>query len=52
MRFLEFLEPGAPLVINADCALTRERTRHLGRPVIGVSSRGEPSAAVQVEGIG
>jgi UDP-N-acetylmuramoyl-L-alanyl-D-glutamate--2,6-diaminopimelate ligase len=51
MRFLEFLEPGALLVINADCALTRERTRHLGRPVIGVSSRGDPSAAVQIEGV-
>jgi UDP-N-acetylmuramoyl-L-alanyl-D-glutamate--2,6-diaminopimelate ligase len=52
MRFLEFLEPAAPLVINADCALTRERTGHLGQQVIGVSCRGEPSAAVQVDGIG
>jgi UDP-N-acetylmuramoyl-L-alanyl-D-glutamate--2,6-diaminopimelate ligase len=49
MRFLDFLEPGAPLVINADCALTRERTRHVARPVVGVSCRGEPGAAIQVE---
>ncbi|MFW6077253.1 MAG: Mur ligase family protein [Hyphomicrobiales bacterium] len=48
MRFVDFLEPGAPLVINADCALTRERTGHVAQ-VIGVSSRGEPSAAIQVE---
>jgi UDP-N-acetylmuramoyl-L-alanyl-D-glutamate--2,6-diaminopimelate ligase len=52
MRFLEFLDPAAPLVINADCELTRERTGHLGQQVIGVSCRGEPSAAVQVDGIG
>ena len=51
MRFLEFLDPGAPLVINADCALTRARTSNLARPVIGVSSRGEASAAVHVEAI-
>jgi UDP-N-acetylmuramoyl-L-alanyl-D-glutamate--2,6-diaminopimelate ligase len=51
MRFLEFLEPSAPLVINADCALTRARTSHLTQPVVGVSSRGEASAAVQVEDI-
>lgn len=51
MRFLNFLEPGAPLVINADCALSRARTRHLRRPVIGISSRGHESAAVQVEDV-
>jgi UDP-N-acetylmuramoyl-L-alanyl-D-glutamate--2,6-diaminopimelate ligase len=51
MRFLEFLDPAAPLVINADCELTRERTRRLGNQVIGVSCRAEPSAAVQVDGI-
>lgn len=51
MRFFDFLQPGAPLVINADCALSRERTAHLSQLVIGVSCRGEPSAAVQVEDI-
>ena len=51
MRFLDFLDPAAPLVINADCELTRERTGHLGQQVVGVSCRGEPSAAVQVDGI-
>jgi UDP-N-acetylmuramoyl-L-alanyl-D-glutamate--2,6-diaminopimelate ligase len=51
MRFLGFLEPTAPLVINADCALTRARTRHLNQPVIGISCRGEASAAVRVEAI-
>lgn len=52
MRFLELLEPEAPLVVNADCALSQERTRHLARPLIGVSCRGEPGAAIQVEAIG
>jgi UDP-N-acetylmuramoyl-L-alanyl-D-glutamate--2,6-diaminopimelate ligase len=51
MRFLGFLEPDAPLVINADCALSRERASHLIQPVVGVSTRGEASAAVQVEDI-
>lgn len=51
MRFLEFLDPAAPLVINADCELTRQRTGHLGQRVVGVSCRAEPSAAVQVDGI-
>jgi UDP-N-acetylmuramoyl-L-alanyl-D-glutamate--2,6-diaminopimelate ligase len=49
MGFLDFLEPGAPLVINADCALTRARTCHLARPVLGISGQGEPSAAVHIE---
>jgi UDP-N-acetylmuramoyl-L-alanyl-D-glutamate--2,6-diaminopimelate ligase len=51
MRFLDFLDRGAPLVINADCAISRARTRNLGQPVIGVSCRGEPGAAVQIEDI-
>jgi len=51
MRFLELLDPDAPLVINADCALSCAHTRHLSQRVIGVSCRGEPSAAVQVEDI-
>ncbi len=49
MQFLDFLEPSAPLVINADCALSRARTRHLTQPVIGVSGRGEAGAAVRIE---
>ena len=50
MRFLDFLHPGAPLVINADCALSRARTGHVHR-VIGVSSRGDASAAVHVDAV-
>ena len=51
MQFLNFVEPNAPLVINADCALSRARTQHLSRPVIGVSSRDEAGAAIRIEGV-
>jgi UDP-N-acetylmuramoyl-L-alanyl-D-glutamate--2,6-diaminopimelate ligase len=41
VRFFDYLAPGAPLVINADDLLVREKvaeaTRRVPRPVIGVS---------------
>jgi UDP-N-acetylmuramoyl-L-alanyl-D-glutamate--2,6-diaminopimelate ligase len=55
MRFLEFLDPAAPLVINADCELTRERTGHLGQPggrgvVPGRAERGRAGRRHRGEG--
>lgn len=47
-RFFGMLAPGAPLVANLDDPIGGARVRALDRPVIGVSSRGAPDAALEV----
>jgi UDP-N-acetylmuramoyl-L-alanyl-D-glutamate--2,6-diaminopimelate ligase len=55
LRFLDHLEPGAPLVYNRDDGRVTEAVeRHAGlapRPLVGVSLAGEPGAAVVLRGI-
>jgi UDP-N-acetylmuramoyl-L-alanyl-D-glutamate--2,6-diaminopimelate ligase len=54
-RFFDMLQPGAPLVVNGDDAHVRELVERAGvsrvRPVIGVSTDGEPEADVAVSGL-
>lgn len=47
-RFFGMLAPGAPLLANLDDPIGGARVRALGRPVIGVSARGAPDAALEV----
>ena len=55
VRFFDYLAPGAPLVINADDLLVREKvaeaTRRAPRPVIAVSLGSGENPAVRVEGV-
>ena len=55
LRFLDHLEPGAPLVYNRDDARVTEAVeRDAGRrarPLVGVSLAGEPGATVVLRGI-
>lgn len=55
LRFLEHLEPGAPLVYNRDDRRVREAVEHDAaerpRPTVGVSLAGEPGATIVLRGI-
>jgi UDP-N-acetylmuramoyl-L-alanyl-D-glutamate--2,6-diaminopimelate ligase len=54
-RFFDMLQPGAPLVVNRDDPHVRELVAGAGvaavRPVIGVSTQGDPEAEVAVSGL-
>jgi UDP-N-acetylmuramoyl-L-alanyl-D-glutamate--2,6-diaminopimelate ligase len=50
-RFFGMLAPGAPLLANLDDRIGGERVRRLDRPVVGVSSRGAPDAALEVRDV-
>jgi UDP-N-acetylmuramyl tripeptide synthase len=49
LRFFDLLAPGAPLIVDIDNALAAERTRALARPLVDVTSDGDPRARVSVE---
>jgi UDP-N-acetylmuramoyl-L-alanyl-D-glutamate--2,6-diaminopimelate ligase len=54
-RFFDMLEPGAPLVLNADDERVRARAvlalKRRPRPVVGVSTDGADGASVRVAGL-
>ena len=50
-RFFGMLAPGAPLLANLDDPIGAERVRRLDRPVVGVSWRGAPDAALEVRDV-
>lgn len=47
-RFVDMLEPGAPLIVNVDNATARKITRGLDRPVIDVTANARVDAHVSI----